>query len=95
MEIELLTLLNNIRLHENLKECYLVKLYYLNSNSVGLEENELNELKLQRLLIIKELEDITFSLAYLYVEYDKAYNEMIDFKTKLSMNDGKRNEAGN
>jgi len=82
MEIELLTLLNNIRLHENLKECYLVKLYYLNSNSVGLEENELNELKLKRLLIIKELEDITYSLAYLYVEYDKAYNEMIDFRTK-------------
>lgn len=82
MEIELLTLLNNIRLQENLKECYLVKLYYLNSNSVGLQENELNELKLQRLLIIKELEDITFSLAYLYVEYDKAYNEMIDFRTK-------------
>ena len=82
MEIELLTLLNNIRLHENLKECYLVKLYYLNSNSVGLEENELNELKLKRLLIIKELEEITYSLAYLYVEYDKAYNEMIDFRTK-------------
>lgn len=95
MEIELLTLLNNIRLHENLKECYLVKLYYLNSNSVGLEENELNELKLQRLLIIKELEDITFSLAYLYVEYDKAYNEMIDFKTKLSMNNDNTNGAGN
>jgi len=95
MEIELLTLLNNIRLHENLKECYLVKLYYLNSNSVGLEENELNELKLQRLLIIKELEDITFSLAYLYVEYDKVYNEMIDFKTKLSMNNDNTNGAGN
>ena len=95
MEIELLTLLNNIRLHENLKECYLIKLYYLNSNSVGLDENELNELKLQRLLIIKELENITFTLAYLYVDYDKAYNEMIDFKTKLSMNDGNRNGAGN
>ena len=95
MEIELLTLLNNIRLHENLKECYLVKLYYLNSNSVGLEENELNELKLKRLLIIKELEDITYSLAYLYVEYDKAYNEMIDFKTKLSMNNDNTNGAGN
>jgi hypothetical protein len=95
MEIELLTLLNNIRLHENLKECYLVKLYYLNSNSVGLEENELNELKLKRLLIIKELENITFTLAYLYVEYDKAYNEMIDFKTKLSMNNDNTNGAGN
>ncbi len=79
--------MDNIRLNENLKECYLVKLYYLNNNSVGLDENELNELKLQKLLLIKEVEAITYTLAYLYVEYDKAYNEMIDFKTKLSMND--------
>ena len=43
MEIELRSLMNDIKLQENLKECYLVKLYYLNSKSVGLEENEINE----------------------------------------------------
>ena len=95
MEIELTSLKNDIRLHENLKECYLVKLYYLNSKSVGLEENELNELKLQKLLLIKEIEAVSYSLAYLYVEYDKLYNSLIDYKTKLSMNNGDTNGAGN
>ena len=87
--------MNDIKLQENLKECYLVKLYYLNSKSVGLEENEINELKLQKLLIIKEVENITYSLAYLYIEYDKLYNSMIDYKTKLSMNNDITNGAGN
>ena len=87
--------MNDIRLQENLKECYLVKLYYLNSKSVGLEENEINELKLQKLLIIKEVETITYSLAYLYIEYDKLYNSLIDYKTKLSMNNDNTNGAGN
>jgi hypothetical protein len=95
MEIELKSLMNDIRLQENLKECYLVKLYYLNSKSVGLEENEINELKLQKLLIIKEVETITYSLAYLYIEYDKLYNSLIDYKTKLSMNNDNTNGAGN
>lgn len=95
MEIELRSLMNDIKLQENLKECYLVKLYYLNSKSVGLEENEINELKLQKLLIIKEVENITYSLAYLYIEYDKLYNSMIDYKTKLSMNNDITNGAGN
>ena len=87
--------MSDIRLHENLKECYLVKLYYLNSKSVGLDEIDLNELKLQKLLIVKEIETIAYSLSYLYIEYDKLYNSFIDYKTKLSMNDditnGERN----
>ena len=87
--------MNDIRLQENLKECYLVKLYYLNSKSVGLEENEINELKLQKLLIIREVETITYQLAYLYIEYDKLYNSLIDYKTKLSMNNDNTNGAGN
>jgi len=95
MEIELKSLMNDIRLQENLKECYLVKLYYLNSKSVGLEENEINELKLQKLLIIREVETITYQLAYLYIEYDKLYNSLIDYKTKLSMNNDNTNGAGN
>lgn len=95
MEIELKSLMNDIRFQENLKECYLVKLYYLNSKSVGLEENEINELRLQKLLIIKEVETITYSLAYLYIEYDKLYNSLIDYKTKLSMNNENTNGAGN
>jgi hypothetical protein len=94
MEIELKNFLDDIRLQENLKECYLVKLYYLNSKSVGLDENDINELKLQKLLIIKEVETLTYSLAYLYIEYDKLYNSLIDYKTKLSMNDD-TNGAGN
>jgi len=94
MEIELKNFLDDIRLQENLKECYLVKLYYLNSKSVGLDENDINELRLQKLLIIKEVETLTYSLAYLYIEYDKLYNSLIDYKTKLSMN-GDTNGAGN
>ena len=86
MEIELKSIMDDIRLHENLKECYLVKLYYLNSNSVGLNENELNELKLQKLLLIKDIEAVTYNLAYLYVEYDKLYHSLIDYKTNSSMN---------
>lgn len=95
MEIELKSLMNDIRFQENLKECYLVKLYYLNSKSVGLEENEINELRLKKLLIIKEVETITYSLAYLYIEYDKLYNSLIDYKQKLSMNNDNTNGAGN
>ena len=83
--------MDDIRLHENLKECYLVKLYYLNSNSVGLNENELNELKLQKLLLIKDIEAVTYNLAYLYVEYDKLYHSLIDYKTNSSMNNDDTN----
>jgi len=95
MEIELRSLMNEIRLQENLKECYLVKLYYLNSKSVGFDESELNELRLQKLLIIREVENITYSLAHLYVEYDKLYNSFIDYKTKLSMDNGDTNGRDN
>ena len=86
--------MDDIRLHENLKECYLVKLYYLNSNSVGLNENELNELKLQKLLLIKDIEAVTYNLAYLYVEYDKLYHSLIDYKTNSSMNNDDTNGRG-
>lgn len=87
--------MDEIRLHENLKECYLVKLYYLNSKSVGLDENELNELKLQKLLLVKEIESITYTLAYLYVEYDKLYHSLIDYKTNSSMKNDDTNGGDN
>ena len=91
MEIELSSVFDKIRLHENMKECYQVKLYYLNSKSSGLEECEMNELRLQKLLLIKEIETLTYKLAYLYVEYDKLHNAIIEHKTNISMQNGESN----
>jgi hypothetical protein len=88
MEIDLLEKMNQIRLYENLKECYMVKLYYLGSKSCGLNENEANELKIQKLLLSKQIETITFKLAQLYVDYDNFYQALIDYKTNISMLNG-------
>ena len=56
---------NQIRLLENLKECYQVKMYYLGGKSSGLSESELNEIKLNKLLAAKEVETLSFKLAQL------------------------------
>ena len=94
MEEELSAIMNQIRLFENLKECYQVRIFYIESNSVGLSESELNERKLNKLLSAKEVETISFKLAQLYVQYDKLHYEMIEQKTNSSMqNNESRNGA--
>jgi len=94
MEEELNSLMNQIRLLENLKECYQVKVYYLGSNSSGLNESELNDLKLKKLLAAKEAETISYKLAQLYVQYDNLHFELIQNKTNSSMqNEEPRNGA--
>jgi hypothetical protein len=94
MEEELNSLMNQIRLLENLKECYQVKVYYLGSNSSGLNEWELNDLKLKKLLAAKEAETISYKLAQLYVQYDNLHFELIQNKTKSSIqNEEPRNGA--
>ena len=80
--------MNHIRLLENLKECYQVKMYYLGSKSIGLTESESNELKLQKLLITKEVETISIKLAQMYVQYDNIHFEIIKDKTNSSMQNG-------
>jgi len=86
--------MNQIRLLENLKECYQVKMYYLGGKSSDASESELNDMKLKKLLAAKEVETLSIKLAHLYVQYDKLHYEMIAEKTKSSMqNDEPKNRA--
>jgi hypothetical protein len=94
MQEELTELLNQIRLFENLKECYQVRIFYIESNSAGLSESEMNEVKLNKLLSAKEVETISIKLAQLHRQYDNLHYKMIEQKTNSSMqNDESRNAA--
>ena len=86
--------MNQIRLLENLKECYQVKVYYLGSKSSGLSESELNDIKLKKYLAAKEAETISYKLAQLYVQYENLHFELIKNKSNSSMqNEDSRNGA--
>ena len=93
MEVDLNTIMKHIRLLENMKECYQVKLYYSGSKSSGLTEAEQNELTLQNLLTSQEIETISFKLAELYNEYDRVHHSLINYKTNSSMNNDTKSDG--
>ena len=89
MEIDLQAVIKRIRLLENLKECYKVKLYYLGSKSSGASECEMNDLELQKLLCVKEIETIIFEVSHLYIEYDNLHCQVINQNINSSMQNDK------